>query len=493
MRKLVASFLAGAFLFSAALADTPTMAGFDPESAGHDWTTNQFFSRMEDRTGLSWQFQQEMDSSKWTAAKAAMESGENLPDVLFKAEMTDAEIISLYEAGTLIDLRPLLEENAPNLWQLLQDNPAYMAAITLPDGAIAALPQINQLQVNNALWINTAWLEKLGLSMPTTAEELTEVLRAFRDKDPNGNGKKDEIPLEFFGMWDLRFLSHAFGFVANDYYLTMDAEGHVTSCLLTEENRAFLAWLHELWQEKLLDQSAFYAMDALRPITDSKAAMTYGVMFAPTPLSLIPAAALEQYSLLPPLTYNGEQIYRSFLPDVFNGTFAITAACEDPAAALRWVDVLYTEEGCRLSQLGQEGTEYTLHSDGTWSWNYAMEEISTLIPLVTIADGGLVPGLIPAAFQLNIEHEATSRIVRDLYALRQLSVDPMPQRMIPPAVQQEAARLQATLGPVAEHTMIQFITGDIPLNDDTWAQWSAALTEAGLPQMIALWQDFYQQ
>ena len=44
-------------------------------------------------------------------------------------------------------------------------------------------------------WINKNWLEKLNLAVPTTTEELKNVLIAFRDNDPNGNGQKDEIPL----------------------------------------------------------------------------------------------------------------------------------------------------------------------------------------------------------------------------------------------------------------------------------------------------------
>ena len=41
--------------------------------------------------------------------------------------------------------------------------------------------------------IRQDWLDKLGLSMPTTVDEWYNVLKAFR-ADPNGNGKADEIP-----------------------------------------------------------------------------------------------------------------------------------------------------------------------------------------------------------------------------------------------------------------------------------------------------------
>lgn len=37
-------------------------------------------------------------------------------------------------------------------------------------------------------YINTKWLENLGLEMPTTLEEPHSVLVAFKEQDANGNG-----------------------------------------------------------------------------------------------------------------------------------------------------------------------------------------------------------------------------------------------------------------------------------------------------------------
>ena len=49
--------------------------------------------------------------------------------------------------------------------------------------------------VGQIVWINSEWLEALGLSVPETAEEFAEVLYLFKTEDPNGNGIEDEIPI----------------------------------------------------------------------------------------------------------------------------------------------------------------------------------------------------------------------------------------------------------------------------------------------------------
>ena len=144
MRKVITVFLAFLLLFSQALAESSqkapdyAMEGYDGELSGRKWETNLFFSRMQEITGVSFQFTQHTDQEKWTERKKEILQGENLPDLLFKAELTSAEVRDMYEAGRIIDLAPYLEEYAPDLWRLLEEDPEKKLAITLADGSIPA-------------------------------------------------------------------------------------------------------------------------------------------------------------------------------------------------------------------------------------------------------------------------------------------------------------------------------------------------------------------
>ena len=313
MRKGVIWILVIIMLFSTACGESLQkapdyiMEGYDGDVSYRVWDTNLFFERMQEKTGITFQYVQFTDYGKWTERKKELMTGENLPDVLFKAELNASEVRNLYQGGQIIDLTPYLEQYAPDLWQLFEEHPEWKKAVSMPDGAIPALPAINTLQNNDAMWINTAWLKKLKLEKPTTAEELTEVLRAFRTGDPNGNYQQDEIPMTFVGMWELRFLGHAFGILDNDYYVR-EKDGKVSSSLTTPENRAFLAWLHQLWEEGLLDQNGFSSTDTIRQITDEKKAIPYGLLLSTTPLTILPQNALEQFEILEPMTFNGEPL-----------------------------------------------------------------------------------------------------------------------------------------------------------------------------------------
>ena len=139
MRKIMAVLLAvlmlfsgmGAFAGEVQKAPDFIMEGFDGDSSNHVWDTNLFFSRMQEKTGISFQFRQYTDYDQWTERKNALLEGEDLPDVLFKAGLTAGEIRDLAAKGVIVDLKPYLEECAPDLWALLQEREDWMAAITL--------------------------------------------------------------------------------------------------------------------------------------------------------------------------------------------------------------------------------------------------------------------------------------------------------------------------------------------------------------------------
>ena len=466
------------------------LEGLDGGSSNHNWETNLFFARMQERTGISFQFRQYTEDSQWAERKKALLAGEDLPDVLFKAGLTASETRDLYAAGVLLDLRPYLEAQAPDLWALLQAHPDWMDAITLPDGAIPALPALNELANANLMWINTEWLGRLKLEKPTTAEELTEVLRRFKAEDPNRNGRADEIPLGFSSMWDLRFLAHAFGILDNDYYLSV-RDGQVMSSLTSEGNRQFLTWLHQLWTEGLLDQNGFTTNDSLRQITDEKQAVPYGVLLTPNPLLLMPAASIGQYETLLPLTFEGRQEYRDLLGCVVRGTFGITRACAEPEKLVAWVNTLYTEEGSRLAQSGLEGEDYFWNEDGYWEWNADLTTVANqILPERTIAEGGTAPGWTGAEFQLKYAEEDTRRSIEMLHEYRQYLRLPYPMVTLSVEDEARAAELQAGLMSYAEPAMAAFVTGDTELNDESWDAFVREVEERHLQEQIDLWQKY---
>lgn len=497
MRRAAALITAILLLFSGAAAEEMTqkapdfiLEGYDGEVSGRNWDTNLFFARLQEMTGVSFQFTQHSDADRWKERKGEIAEGLNLPDVLFKANLTPDETRSLYETGRIIDLAPYLEEYAPDLWKLLEEHPDWKAAITMEDGAIPALPQFNTLQNNDGMWINSQWLRRVGKEIPATAEELTEVLRAFKEKDPNGNGQTDEVPLTFIGMWELRFLAHAFGIIDNDYYVCAE-DGQVVSHLTSDQNRAFLTWLNSLWQEGLLDPNGFASTESTRQITDEKKVPPYGLIMSYSPLTVVPQNAMGQYTLMAPLTYEGKQIYRDLTGDVIRGTFAVTSACAEPEKMAAWVNNFYTEEISRLAYYGQEGEDYIVHEDGLWEWSMDPDTVTNVtLPESTLNSGGSAPGVVDTAFQMLYSDEETRSLVEQMAVLKQFAVYPFPLVTPEREDRERIAQIQRDLSDYVENALAAFVAGDVPLDDEHWDLFCRTAEEKGLTEMISIWQKY---
>ena len=108
MRRGIVLILAALMLFSAAFAESTQKApdyileGYDGNVTYRIWDSNLFFTRMQETTGISFQFRQYTDFDEWTRRKQEIAQGINLPDVLFKAELNASEIRDLYAAGNTL-------------------------------------------------------------------------------------------------------------------------------------------------------------------------------------------------------------------------------------------------------------------------------------------------------------------------------------------------------------------------------------------------------
>ncbi len=479
---------------------TYTLAGLDTTQFGSAgmfggasyriWTDNLFFKRMEALTGVAFELTQYTDAAAWNQAKAAMTAGADMPDVLFKASLSSADCMEMRERGAIIDLLPLLKENCPNLWAILEANPDYLKAITLPDGSVAALPYIYETPLQNCMWINTAWLETLKLKEPTTADELVKVLEAFRDRDPNVNGQQDEIPFGFLGAFDLKYLAHAFGLYANDYNIYVD-DGKVKFMPLDDNFRAFITWCRDLYTAGLLDNDGFATADTMRSVSDSDAKPTYGIILTTNAAGIFSTSWATDYMPLLPLSYNGEMVYRATVGKLLRGAFAVTSACEEPEKMLKWVDALYGEEGGKLAYVGLENTDYLIDGDGTWRYNETVSSDSFFAITSLISGGGAVPGIALDSFQKKYNDTSLVKLtdkLADVYALSKL---PFPYCSLTRAQQTEILELHNPIAKYVDEQIARWVLGEIEISDATFSAFEEELNRLGLNDFMSFWQGIY--
>ena len=128
--------------------------------------------------------------------------GEELPDILLWGQ-TEALEMTWGEEGYIIPLEEYFENSSYYAMQGFnrvkeESGLDILGAVTASDNHVWSFPSYQDTLTNPAycrMYLYQPWLEALNLDIPTTTDELYDVLMAFKTQDPNGNGKADEIPL----------------------------------------------------------------------------------------------------------------------------------------------------------------------------------------------------------------------------------------------------------------------------------------------------------
>ncbi len=280
----------------------------------------------------------EIPDSGWKEKINIMFSTDSMPDAIIGS----VDMARNFEQLAVLD--DYLKEYAPSVTEFFNSRDDYPNALLAPDKTIRTLPIGDETPhnlIDSQLWINAKWLEKLSLKMPTTPEELKEVLTAFRDKDPNGNGKKDEIPFTFKKVWgwgtSVENFFGNFGVVENENHV-FEKDGKIIFSAKEQGYYDALSYLHDLYKEGLLDKDVFTLSDdqyAARGSVGDIIGMAAGYRAEE-------AGVLNEsdYNVLPVLKYNGKDGI-AFLNNVTrSGGFAISKKCKNPEVLVRWYDYI---------------------------------------------------------------------------------------------------------------------------------------------------------
>jgi putative aldouronate transport system substrate-binding protein len=282
--------------------------------------------------------------------------------------------------GAFIDLIPYLNAGKlPNFKAFLVAHPDVRAALITPDKKLFYFPYVPDGGVARTYWIRTDWLKKLGLAIPTTTEELEAVLTAFHDKDPNGNGKKDEIPyfndhhqeaFRLANLWGARVFGN------DDYGVRVVADqvgGKMYHAWLDPRFKNAVVQLARWYKLGLIDQEIFVRKDNtarkelltgtnVGGMTNEWVASTGGFNFDPVLLKAVPDFKFE---VIPPVAAAGMQPFAEHARILVKPDgWAISSASKNIDAALRYCDWFWSVEGRNTINFGVEGQTWTKGSDG---------------------------------------------------------------------------------------------------------------------------------
>jgi putative aldouronate transport system substrate-binding protein len=457
------------------------------------WKEILFFKKYAEMTNITLDLQ-EIPAQGFEEKKNLLFASNDLPDLFIRAYISPDQFV-MYgtNSGQIIALESYLPQYAPNINKIIMENNTVKSRISAADGHIYVLPQLDTSDTGKMdfkQWINKIWLNKLGLKAPSTPAELKEVLITFRDKDPNGNGLADEIPLGIREISSIYALGGSWG-LDNQLEDTVNInDGKVYYWLKDKRFKEYLQFLNELFSERLIWQNYYKAGN--RPEWRSNLANAlYGAFYMP--YSDVFLNVEDQFIGYPPLIGPyGDQFWADTTNGITTiGAFAISSSCKYPEAALRWVDYLYSEEGSILYRYGIEGETFTYDDEGTPRLKpeilNAPEGYMTALGKITIVPGNGGPHLITSKTDGVAASDLTRKISAEL-----LPYCPPVIYSKPSLNESDQDRINAIgqdLYKYRDETVTRFIIGD--LSFDHWDEYCATLDRIGLPEFEAIYQKAF--
>lgn len=420
---------------------------------------------------------------------ALIASGDKLPDVIMRGKLSNSKLASWGEEGVIIDLKPYLEEYAPNFWKLYTEEQTISGAITGINGEIWGLPQVilgAEMRTPTKLWLNKKAMDAIGMDDPKTLDDFVKVMTAIRDSDWNGNGEADEVTViastgnlhnYFYGSFGLR--------TRGAHHDTVDVDpetGDLRVYFQSENYRKYLEFMTMMYQEKLIYQEIFTEGDGQSEVFEATDRLSM-ILNTVAPGNGGDEWYTVNWSLEGPDGFAFHTNTRGAVHST--GNFVITCDCPEELipVALQWVDYFYTEEGSALALIGVEGEDWEVKADGNRGWTDAAEATRTeeMSANAFRAQYGMWPGGgVPACFFSNLLDAEYGPIPSA--CAQALLKDYAPEKIWPIITftseeNEVVSRVGTDINEYAKNFAAQVMTGEVELNDTTWANFQAEIAK----------------
>lgn len=505
-----------------AAADGVTITIGLPRSAlVTDYDNNAFTNWLEEQTGYSIQFQyfQASTSDAKTQLSTMMVSGEKLPDILYNFQLSDDLIKEYGDDGYFLDLRDYYADKegvSRVFWERLQEIPEEEQVTNVrrmtdvENGAMYSLPCIQTSDIDTMdyqMWINQTWLDELNLQAPTDPDELYEVLKAFKQRDP------DCVPLagieNSMGGDVINWIVNMFTYCDDTRRWNVDETGKLYMPYTTDDYRQALIYMHKLVQEGLMTPLCWtikiQEMQALTSPADNDPMV--GIFAGHLTLHVTPGSeVLYNYK---PLDLFGNAVINE---NINRRSTFITTDCENPDAAFALAMALYSKEAGWRLRYGEQGVNWDYADAGTESYLGKPAEIKILddpfaklnsclwgdmaASLLTDAEGESAEKVEGTDAWADYKNTIVAEQVANYHAAAEAN---NPKTLCPPLIQttqekDEILQIKSDVLTIINKCRAQFANGELDPNDDAaWNDYLAQLDTLGLAQYQAQSQAIYDR
>lgn len=434
-----------------------------------------------------------------------LQATEQFPADIYGGTNIRQSVNSYGMQGAFKPLDEMIDTYAPNIKKYLEENPEVKKALTASDGHIYFLSYCPDGEVGRTYFIRTDWLNKLGLSMPKTFDELEKVLYAFKNDDPNGNGEKDEIPvfndkwqeaIRLANLWGAR----VYGYDSFSERVVIDNSDNMYHAWIAPEFKTALAGLNKWYRDGIIDPELFsrkantakqtlWTKSDIGGMTHDFFASTTSYNYNDELLNTVPDFKVQAFL---PVSKNGQAFEEHQRVVAKNDGWAISSNAKNPEAALVYMDWFYSEEGKVASNYGIEGESYIM-VDGKPQFTDDVIGQGNVNTYLQSKYGAQLP--IGYAQNFDYERQWTSKEGMDAYLLYKDEAKfakATPTLSFSEDEQEVYDTYVANLNTYMDETVTAFITGKMDVETE-WDNYVAKCKEMGVDEVVKIYQSAYER
>lgn len=334
------------------VGENPTLTVLGPFIPNVDPNNDPSQKAIEEKTGYKVEYSLLPQDSPDQKLNMELASGADYDIVM----MNPAWFTTLVEQNALLPIDDLLDQYGQNILSAIS---AETLALGQFEGKQYGIPMMNErANIENTILMREDILNKLGMKVPTTPDEFLEVLRAVKKAYPA------MIPFSAAptagGATSLfsETLISGFGF----YFEWNERDGKLAHRVQLPEYRAYLQFLHQLYQEGLLDPDIAVnkRVNLDEKFTSGKVfAIPSGWYDASTQIPALYAAIPEaKVTYVQPLE-NAQGVAKIRANKYLNKMTAIPRNAKNPEHAIKLINAKLDPEVFTYITLGTEGVTFT--------------------------------------------------------------------------------------------------------------------------------------
>lgn len=184
--------------------------------------------------------------------KTMLMAGGDIPDLIY--EMDPINMFYDVDQDFIVEVPyETIEKYAPTYFNYVKETAPASILYGRYDGKNWGVPNLSSsAKYSQATVYRKDWLDKLGLEVPETLDEYHDVLYAFANNDPDGNGKKDTYGLSVDGalfQWYFPHVFLAYGILPFDW---QEVDGEIVYGGTREECKEVLSLLATWYKEGII-------------------------------------------------------------------------------------------------------------------------------------------------------------------------------------------------------------------------------------------------